>query len=124
MPWVRATRATLGRSIGSGGRRIALAAGLVVVGLLPVTSPAAAQQRLSFPAFVQWISGSNMRVVTDNGTSVRVDLRVVDQLSYNTLRGGDPVQVFGYVSPDRSRVIGERINRIDAPNVYDACSAC
>ena len=123
MAWVRATRAKLKRSVGSGGRRIALGAGLVV-GLLLIASPASAQQRLSLTAFVQWISGSTMQVTTDTGVSVRIDLRLVDQVSYNTLRGGDPVQIFGYVSPDRSRVIGERINRIDAPNVYDACSAC
>jgi endonuclease YncB( thermonuclease family) len=96
----------------------------VVGGLLLIAASATAQQRLSFTGFVQWISGSSMQVVADNGASVRVELRLVDQPSYNTLRAGDPVRVFGYVSPDRSRLIGERIDRIDAPNVYDSCSSC
>ena len=87
MAWVTATRAKLGRSVGPGGRWVALAARLVVVGLLLVALPAAAQERLSFTAFIQWISGSNMQVITDSGASIRVDLRLVDQVSYNTLRG-------------------------------------
>src|SRR5262249_39274235 len=118
------TRAKLRKSVRPDGRWVSLAVGLVVVGLLLVAQPAGAQERLSFSAFVQWISGSSMQIIIDNGASIRVDLRLVDQVSYNTLRPGDPVQVSGYVSPDRSRLIGERINRIDAPNVYDACSAC
>ena len=46
-------------------------------------------------------------------------LQLVDQSEYNALSNGDRVRVFGYVSPDRSRLIGERIDRVDAPNVYD-----
>jgi hypothetical protein len=61
-----------------------------------------------------------MQVVADNGVSIRVDLQLVDLSEYNGLQNGDRVRVFGYVSPDRSRLIGERIDRIDAPNVYDS----
>ena len=32
------------------------------------------------------------------------------------------MRVFGYVSPDRSELIAQRIDRSDAPNVYDSYS--
>ena len=91
-------------------------------GLVALAGPASGQQRLVISGFVQWISGSSMQVVADNGASIRADLQLVDQSDYNTLRGGDRVRVFGYVSPDRSRLIAERIDRVDAPNVYDSYS--
>jgi hypothetical protein len=90
--------------------------------LVVLAEPSAAQQPFAFSGFVQWISGATMQVMGDNGYSIRVDLQTVDQSSYNTLRGGDRVRVFGYVSPDRSRVIAQRIDRSDAPNVYDPYS--
>jgi hypothetical protein len=89
-------------------------------GLVALAGPASGQQRMVISGFVQWISGSTLQVVADNGASIRVDLQVVDQSEYNTLRGGDRVRVFGYVSPDRSRLIAERIDRSEAPNVYDS----
>jgi hypothetical protein len=95
---------------------VALLAGCLAA---PV-GPAAGQQRLAISGFVQWISGASMQVVADNGFSIRVDLQLVDQSEYNTLSNGDRVRVFGYISPDRSRLIGERIDRVDAPNVYDS----
>jgi hypothetical protein len=98
-----------------------LAAGLLV-GFLLMAGPATAQQRMSLAGYVQWISGSTMQLMADNGISVRVDLQLADQASYNTIRGGDRVRVFGYVSPDRGRLIAERIDRSDAPNVYDPYS--
>jgi hypothetical protein len=92
------------------------------VALLLTGGPASAQQRLSFAGYVQWISGSTMQVMGDNGISIRVDLQTIDQSSYNTLRGGDRIRVFGYVTPDRSRLVAERIDRSEAPNVYDSYS--
>lgn len=97
-----------------------LTVALVLGSLVSLAGPVAGQQRLAISGFVQWVSGSAMQVVADNGSSIRVDLQLVGQSEYNTLRGGDRVRVFGYVSPDRSRLIGERIDRIDAPNVYDS----
>ena len=93
---------------------------LLCGGLVCLAGPASGQQRLVISGFVQWISGSTMQVVADNGASVRVDLQLVDQSDYNTLRNGDRVRVFGYISPDRSRLIGESIDRSDAPNIYDS----
>ena len=95
---------------------------LLYGGLVVLAGPAAAQQHFNFSGFVQWIQGSSMQVAGDNGYSIRVDLQLVDQSDYNTLRGGDRVRVFGYVSPDRSRVIAQRIDRSDAPNVYEPYS--
>ena len=107
------------------GRRARSARWLLIVALVGgglaavLAGPAAGQQRLVISGFVQWIAGSTMQVVADNGASIRVDLQLVDQSEYNALSNGDRVRVFGYVSPDRSRLIGERIDRVDAPNVYD-----
>ena len=89
-----------------------------------LAGPVAGQQRLVVSGFVQYISGSTLQMVADDtgirvGGSIRVDLTLVAQSDYNTLRSGDRVRVFGYVSPDRSRLIGERIDRLDAPNVYE-----
>jgi hypothetical protein len=115
------------RVLGKGGRSSilrrwpTLAAGLLV-GFLLMAGPATAQQRMSLAGYVQWISGSTMQLMADNGISVRVDLQRADQASYNTIRGGDRVRVFGYVNPDRSRLIAERIDRSEAPNVYDSYS--
>jgi hypothetical protein len=97
-----------------------LIAVLLAGGLAALVGPAAGQQRLVISGFVQWVSGASMQVVADNGFSIRVDLQLVDLSEYNALRGGDRVRVFGYISPDRSRLIGERIDRVDAPNVYDS----
>jgi hypothetical protein len=90
--------------------------------LLGLAAAVSAQQPYVFAGFVQWIQGSTMQVMGDNGYSIRVDLQNVAQSDYNTLRGGDRVRVSGYVSPDRSRVIGQRIDRLDVPNVYDSYS--
>lgn len=99
-----------------------LVAALVCASLLGAAGWVAAQQPFTFAGFVQWVQGSTMQVMGDNGYSIRVDLQNVAQSDYNTVRGGDRVRVVGYVSPDRSRVIGQRIDRLDAPNVYDSYS--
>ena len=106
----------------AGRARWGLIAALLCGALVALAGPAGAQQRFNFSGFVQWIQGSTMQVMGDNGYSIRVDLQLVDQSDYNTLKGGDRVRVSGYVSPDRSRLIGERIDRIDAPNVYEPYS--
>lgn len=77
----------------------------------------AAQQRIVINGFVQWIDGSKMQVMADGGYSVNVSLDRVTQDEYNTMRGGDRVRVHGFVTPDRRRVIAERIE--GGPNIYD-----
>jgi hypothetical protein len=93
---------------------------LLCGGLVALAGPASGQQRMVISGFVQWISGSDMQMVADNGVSIRVNLDNAAQSDYNTLRNGDRIRVFGYVSPDRSELIAERIDRSDAPNVYDS----
>jgi hypothetical protein len=90
-------------------RRGSLLLALLLAGTLQ--SPAAAQQRLQFHGWVQWISGTTMQVSTDDGPSVSVDLSRVDQAQYQALRNGDGVTVFGVVLRDRSAVVGLAIRR-------------
>jgi hypothetical protein len=66
---------------------------------------------------VQWVDGSKMQVMADSGYSINVSLDRIDQDDYNTLQQGDRVRVYGFVPPDRRRVIAERIER--GPNTYD-----
>lgn len=94
----------------------------LLCGSLVTLGPAAAQPPYVFAGIVQWIGGSTMQVIADNGSSIRVDLELVPQSEYNTLNPGDRIRVVGHVSPDRSRVIAQRIDRGDAPNVYDPYS--
>jgi hypothetical protein len=69
-----------------------------------------AQERVRVNGWVQWIGGSRMQVMTDGGT-VAVDLRDVDQGSYQALRTGERIIVDGTVATDRSRVIARSIWR-------------
>jgi hypothetical protein len=96
---------------------------LLCGGLVVPAGSVSAQQRTVITGFVQWISGSDMQVMADNGISIRINLDNAAQSDYNTLSNGDRVRVFGYVSPDRSELIAQRIERIDEPNVYDSQSA-
>jgi len=101
------------------GLAVALLGGALVAA---IAGSAAGQQRLVISGFVQWISGSNMQLQADNGASVRIDLQNVDQSDYNTLQNGDRVEVVGVVSPDGSKLLADRVDRSDAPNVYDPYS--
>ena len=109
------------RPAGRGHRYLVVA--LLCGGLVALAGPVSGQERMAISGVVQWISGSAMQIVADNGASIRINLQNTAQSDYNTLRGGDRVRVFGYVSPDRSRLIAERIERVDAPNTYDSYSA-
>ena len=88
----------------------------LVLGLLP--GPLSGQERLVITGSVQWIDGEKMQVMADNGYSIRVDLERVDQSSYNTLSPGDRVRVVGFVTPDRSELVAERVVGGDT-NIYD-----
>jgi hypothetical protein len=91
----------------------------LVLGALPAA--ASAQQRIIIAGFVQWLDGSRMQVMTDTGYSLNVNLDRIDQDVTNGLRQGDRVQIYGFVPPDRRRIIAERIER--GPNTYDNYSA-
>jgi hypothetical protein len=79
--------------------------------LLLIAGPADAQQAVSFTGTVQWTSATSMQVAADNGASISLDLSRADQSSYTSLRGGDRVHVYGYLSADRKRVVAVDIRR-------------
>jgi hypothetical protein len=70
---------------------------------------AAGQESVQFHGRVQWISGTQLVMQTDDGLSLAVDLLNVDQSSYEALAPGQGVTVAGVVAPDRSRVIARRV---------------
>lgn len=94
---------------------------LVGLGLGWLPAPVAGQQRIVINGSIQWIDGSKMQVMADSGYSINVSLDRIAQDDYNSMRGGDRVRIYGFVPPDRRRVIAERIER--GPNTYDDNSA-
>jgi hypothetical protein len=98
-------------------KRRLLFVALLALGFGWLVGPAGAQQRIVINGYVQWIDGSRMQVIADSGYSISVSLDQVALDEYRTIRGGDRVRVFGFVPPDRRRVIAERIEQ--GPNVYE-----
>ena len=92
---------------------------VVLVGLVGgwLPTPAGAQQRIVINGSIQWIDGSRMQVMADSGYSINVSLDQIAQNEYNTMQPGARVRVYGFVPPDRRRVIAERIEQ--GPNIYD-----
>jgi len=86
-------------------RGAAAALGLALILAVPATG----QEMTRFHGRVQFISGTQMVMTTDDGLSLAVDLLAVDQRSYEDLAGGAGVTVIGRVSSDRSRVVAERV---------------
>jgi hypothetical protein len=68
-----------------------------------------AQERIVVLGVVQWVAGTGMVMVADNGVSLRVDLMPADQRSYAGLRAGDRIKVVGTVAPERDRLLAESI---------------
>jgi hypothetical protein len=82
----------------------------VAIGLSVVLVGAALGQELrSFHGRVLWISGNAMGFAPDIGGSFEVDLRQVDQSSYEFLNNGQTVTVVGYVTPDGNKLIAVSI---------------
>ena len=78
---------------------------LLVVGVCS----AWAQERIVVRGVVQWVAGTRLVMVADNGVSLRVDLMRADQTSYAGLHAGDRIVVVGTVSPERDRLLAESI---------------
>jgi hypothetical protein len=78
---------------------------LLVLGVCP----ALAQERIVVLGVVQWVAGTGLVMVADNGVSLRVDLMRADQRSYIGLRAGDRIVVVGTVAPERDRLLAESI---------------
>jgi hypothetical protein len=93
-----------------------VALGLLLLALLTVMTPAAAQgQRLQVEGWVQWLSAQRLQLVLDNGLSISIDLTRVPQDQYRGLSPGmrDRVSVIGVVSQDNRRLIASSVTRIE-----------
>ena len=84
-----------------------IASGLLLLAL--GVCPAWAQERIVVLGVVQWVAGTGLVMVADNGVSLRVDLMRADQRSYLGLRAGDRIMVVGTVAPERDRLLAESI---------------
>ena len=89
-------------------------AGALIGGLLAAPRAAGAQSPLYYAGRVQWIAGSTMVLMTDEGWSLRVDLKRVAQNEYSGLGSSDRVIVTGFISEDGNYVIGLSIARTRA----------
>jgi hypothetical protein len=89
-------------------------AGVLVGGLLAAPLAAGGQSPLYYVGRVQWIAGSTMVLMTDEGWSLRVDLKRVPQSEYSGLESSDRVVVTGFISEDGNYVIGLSIARTPA----------
>lgn len=93
-------------------RRSAACSLLAVVLSLALAVPAPdAQGLVRLSGVVQWLSGTRMQMITDDGASVPVDLSRADQASYQALRNGDRIIVDGVLASDRRHVVATEIWR-------------
>ena len=85
-----------------------------VAGSLLLIAPLAAeaQQLLLYEGRVQWIAGSTLILLTDDGWSLRVDLTRVAQSDYSGLTPRDRIIVSGTLSQDGNYVLGLSIERV------------
>jgi hypothetical protein len=91
--------------------RRAFLAGMAAVACAgPLT--AEAQSLLIYEGRVQWIAGSTLIVMTDDGWSLRVDLTRVPQSDYAGVGPRDRIIVTGTLSPDGNSVRGLSIERV------------
>ena len=84
---------------------------MVSGGLFAAPLAAGAQTLLRYEGTVQWIAGSTMVVMTDEGLSVRVDLTRVSQSEYSGLVPRDRIRVAGMLSQDGNYLLGVSIQR-------------
>jgi hypothetical protein len=68
-------------------------AGALIGGFLAAPLAAGAQSPLYYAGRVQWIAGSTMVLMTDEGWSLRVDLKRVAQSEYSGLGSSDRVRM-------------------------------
>ena len=82
-------------------RRIALALFLTLIGLLPSDLSTAQEDRRWFRVhgYVQWIAGTKLMLLADNGAPIAIDLTEADQSSYQALAQGEGITVGGAVKP-------------------------
>jgi hypothetical protein len=80
--------------------------------LLAAPLAAEAQRLLLYEGRVQWIAGSTLILMTDDGWSLRVDLTRVSQSDYSGLGPRDRIIVRGTLSQDGNYVLGLSIERV------------
>jgi hypothetical protein len=87
---------------------------LVGTGAVLLAAPlaAGAQRLLLYEGRVQWIAGSTLILMTDDGWSLRVDLSHVAQSDYSGLGPRDRIIVSGTLSQDGNYVLGLSIERV------------
>ena len=92
------------------GRRRFISA--ATLGLLAAPLAAEAQSLLRYEGRVQWIASSTLILATDDGFSIKVDLRRVPQSDYSGLRPPDRIIASGTLSQDGNYVVGLSIERV------------
>jgi hypothetical protein len=88
---------------------------LAGTGAVLLAAPLAAegQRPLFYEGRVQWIAGSTLILMTDDGWSLRVDLTRVAQSDYYSGVGPrDRIIVSGRLSPDGNYLLGLSIERV------------
>jgi hypothetical protein len=80
--------------------------------LLAAPLAAEAQRLLLYEGRVQWIAGSALILMTDDGWSLRVDLTRVAQSDYSGLGPRDRIIVRGTLSQDGNYLLGLSIERV------------
>ena len=85
---------------------------VIAGGLITAPLAAEAQRLLLYEGRVQWIAGSTLILATDDGWSIRVDLRRVPQSDYSGLGPRDRIIVSGTLSQDGNYVLGLSIERV------------
>jgi hypothetical protein len=91
-------------------RRVFLAG----TGAVLLAAPLAAegQRPLFYEGRVQWIAGSTLILMTDDGWSLRVDLTRVAQSDYSGVGPRDRIIVSGTLSRDGNYLLGLSIERV------------
>jgi hypothetical protein len=97
-------------------RRTFLAGTGAAAVLLTVPLLAEAQRPLLYEGRVQWIAGSTLILMTDDGWSLRVNLTRVPQSDYSGLTPRDRIIVSGTLSQDGNYVLGLSIERVRSDN--------
>ena len=85
---------------------------MIAGGLLAAPRVAEAQGLVYYEGRVQWLSGSTMILMTDEGWSVRVSLTRVDQSEYQALGPRARIIVGGVVSQDGNYLVGLTIRQV------------
>src|SRR5713101_6253663 len=85
---------------------------LFVLVLLAAPLAAEAQRPQLYEGRVQWIAGSTLILMTDEGWSLRVDLTRVPQSDYSGVGPRDRIIVNGTLSQDGNYVLGLSIERV------------